>query len=137
MIAAYAGFDPPSRSTIMRLARRAKNDRSHRMRRPVSILLAAALAAASAMAVSSPSAAAPRLAPPAAAGTSVESGILKAHDPYRYQRRHHRRQQSHYRRPPPFVFGFHFGPQYQYRYHRQRQQDCFRTWDGRVYCRGY
>ena len=49
-------------------------------------------------------------------------------------RRYHNRNR-HFRN---FYFGFPFGfaPPY-YAYHRQRPRNCFRTWDGQLFCRVY
>jgi hypothetical protein len=107
------------------------------MRRSVSILVAAAMVAASAAAGVAPAEAFVRAAPVAVA---TSTGIVKA-DNWRYNRgyrRHYDRRSYAYPRryrvtPFYFPFPFAFTP----RYYSYRYQDCFRTWDGRVYCRRY
>jgi hypothetical protein len=105
------------------------------MRRSVSIIAAAAILAASSIEVAPAQAAGIAAAPLAA---SANGGIMKTHDAYRHHRRDRHRQYSYRRRQvPPFFYGFPFPFRpYAYQYPRYRQ-DCFRTWDGRLYCRTY
>ncbi len=105
------------------------------MRRSASIIAAAAILAASSIEVAPAQAAGIAAAPLAA---SVTSGIVKVRDAYRHHRRDRRRQYSYRRHQvPPFFYGFPFPFRpYAYQYPRHRQ-DCFRTWDGRLYCRTY
>ena len=50
----------------------------------------------------------------------------------------HRRHQRHrdFRPGFSFSFGVPFPPVYTY-YHPRRSRDCYREWDGSVYCRTY
>jgi hypothetical protein len=105
------------------------------MRRSVSVIAAAAILAASSVGLAPAEAAGISAAPLAA---SSNSGIVKAHDAYRHHRRDRRRSYSYRRyQMPPFFYGFPFPFRpYAYQYPRRRP-DCFRTWDGRLYCRTY
>jgi hypothetical protein len=96
------------------------------MSRPLSLLLAAA------MAVSAPAFSA---APAAAQGVyfTAKSGEWD-NDNWRWgNRRHHRHD---FRPGFSFSFGVPFPPVYSY-YYPRRSRDCYREWDGRVYCRAY
>jgi len=106
------------------------------MRCFASIVFAASVAAACASGAASAEAAAVGSPPPIAAAPLGSGGVIKVHD-YRYRHDHERRQHhSRYRQhnAPFFFYGFPFT---QPNLYRPRYQDCFRTWDGRVYCRRY
>ncbi len=110
------------------------------MRRSVSILVAAAMVAASAAVGIAPAGAASVRVAPIAVTTSA--GIVKA-DYWRHNRgyrRHYDRRNHVYsrrHRVAPFYFGFQFPFAFTPRYYSYQYQDCFRTRDGRVYCRRY
>jgi hypothetical protein len=54
-------------------------------------------------------------------------------DDWRWRHRYH----SRYRHGDP-GFSFHFGPFPQFGVYFDRpRRDCYRTWDGRLYCRAY
>ena len=107
------------------------------MPRAVSLLLAAALAAGS-IATTGPAAAmspVPNAQPQAGiqlVGGSEWSDRRWQNDDWRWRHRYH----SRYRGDPGF--SFHFGlPFPQIYIETPRSRDCYRAWDGRLYCRTY
>jgi hypothetical protein len=100
------------------------------MSRPLHILLAGALVATL-----------PTLAAAPAAAQSqpqiqlVDNGWNGGWDNDNWRFRHHHRR--HYRSSPSFSFSFGvpYYPRVYYRYERPR--DCYREWDGSLYCRTY
>jgi hypothetical protein len=105
------------------------------MRQPVSILIAAAMISVTALAIAPARATPVHMALPVAAGASAENEVVKVDHRYR-QYRHQRRQHSYRRHQrPPFFFGFPFAFAPHYYQQQPYYRDCFRTFDGRVYCR--
>ncbi len=106
------------------------------MQRPASILVAAMIVAVSAASVGAPvQASTVRIVPSAGIEAATGNAVEKVGNRKRHHNRHHRR---HHRRHhvQPFFFGFPFvfPPHH---YGRRLPRDCFRTRDGRVYCRRY
>jgi hypothetical protein len=121
------------------------------MRRPLSIIAAAAIiAGASAVSLSSTASATPRLAPGATDTTngaviqvqSWENFHGDRHNAFRDDgwndgwrpRRHLRNRHFSRHRRHHFGFPFAFRPRF---YPYNSYGDCFRTWDGQLICRGY
>jgi hypothetical protein len=60
---------------------------------------------------------------------------FRSNDNWRWGGRHHRR--DNFRPGISFSFGVPLPQPFAYRYDRPRSRDCYREWDGRVYCRAY